>query len=64
MTHFTESTIKETALEGFKDLEYSTVFVNNIVHKNKLVSLQDRLFLKVARYGLSTKDWRKNEPAA
>ncbi len=45
MTHFTESTVEETALEWLKDLGYTIIFWNDITPKNMLASLKDGLSL-------------------
>ena len=49
MTHFTESTIEETALEWFKDLGYTIVFGGDIAPRNTLASLRDSLLPKLMR---------------
>ena len=41
MTHFTEPTIEETALEWLKDLGYAIIFGGDIAPENMLASLRD-----------------------
>ncbi len=45
MTHFTESTIEETALEWLKDMGYAIVFGNEIAPKYTLTRLRGQMFL-------------------
>ena len=40
MTHFTESTIEEAALEWIKDMGYTIVFGNDIAAENTLASMR------------------------
>jgi hypothetical protein len=43
MTHFTESTIKETAFEWLKDVGYTIVFGSDIAPENRMASLRGGL---------------------
>ena len=44
-SHFTESSIEETALEWFKDMGYAIVFGNDIAPENTLASLRGGMSL-------------------
>jgi len=56
MTHFTESTLEETALEWLKDMGYAIFFGNDIAPKNMLASLRDGLSLLVMRGEVRVKE--------
>ncbi|MCL5611591.1 MAG: hypothetical protein M1485_03420 [Chloroflexi bacterium] len=51
MTHFTESTFEETALEWLKDTGYTIVFGRDIAPENTLASLRGGMLLEVAIKG-------------
>lgn len=56
MTHFSGSTLEETALEWLRDLGYSVVYGNDITSKNMQARLRYSLLPSLMRGKVRVKD--------